>query len=252
MGKLGAAVIWSSELDEDSLINWATELRRDLELEAAEVLESLVIDGDTATTTVTNINDIAGTPGGTEYYLVLNGFRKLALVTNTANSRSAGTLTVEDFIETIKLMGIAGKNAQFKDKVSFILDPWTYMKAFELSELKTNDVSAAPTIANGELQRIYGYGIIPTHNMHRFNTDTTYGLKANSAGKVDVDTAANNLYGAILAVRWDQWMLGWKRRVKVETARVIRADATELALTMRVGLIYRDTEASAISYGVTL
>jgi HK97 family phage major capsid protein len=252
VGKLGAAVVWTSELDEDSLVNWAAELRRDVDAEAAEVLESLIIDGDTATTTVTNINDIAGTPGGTEYWLVLDGFRKLALVTNTANSRSAGTLTVEDYLETIKMMGLAGKNAMYKDKVSFIVDPWTYMKSLELTEIKTRDVSVAPTIENGQLTGLWGYGMIPTYNMHRANADETYGLKANSAGKLDLDTAANNLYGSILAVRWDQWRFGWKRRPKIEIMREPLADATYIVLTMRVGLINRDNEASAISYGITL
>lgn len=252
VGKLGASTIWTTELDEDSLIPWANELRRNLELEAAEVLESLVIDGDTDTTTVTNINDIAGTPGGTEYFLVLNGFRKLALVTNTANSRAASTLSVEDYLETVKLMGIAGKNAMFKDRVAFIVDPWTYWKSLELTEVKTRDSYVAPTIESGELASLYGYKVITTHNMHRANTDTTYGLKANSAGKLDLDTAANNLYGSILAVRWDQWRLGWKRQMKFETMRIPRADATEITVTMRVGLIYRDTDASAISYGISL
>lgn len=252
VGKLGARTLYTGELEEDSLLPWMTELRMDLEKEGAEILESLVIDGDTDTTATTNINDIAGTPAGTEYYLVLNGFRKLALVTNTANSRSAGTLALEDFLETLKLMGIAGKNAMDKTKVSFIIDPWTHWKALELAELKTRDVFSAPTIEQGQLMGIYGHEVIPTYNMHRFNGDATYGLKANSAGKVDVDTAANNLYGSILAVRWDQWRLGWKRRMTFETSRIPQADATDIVMLMRVGLTYRDTDAAAISYGVTV
>ena len=250
VGKLGAAVIYASELEEDSLIPWAAELRSDLEQEGAEVLESLVIDGDTATTASTNINDIAGTPASTDYYLVANGFRKLALVTNTANSRAAGGLDVSDFLETVKLMGLAGKNAVQKDKVKFIVDMWTMWKALELAEVKTRDSFASPTIENGQLTSLWGYSVIPSANMHRVSTDSTYGLKANSAGKVDVDTAANNLYGAILAVRVDQWRMGFKRRMRFETQRIPRADSTELTVTMRVGLINRDNDASAISYGV--
>ena len=68
-------------------------MRRDLTLEAAEIMEHLVIDGDTDTSATTNINCIGGTPTGNEAYLLMNGFRKLALVTNTANSRSARRLT---------------------------------------------------------------------------------------------------------------------------------------------------------------
>ena len=74
-----------------------------------------------------------------------------------------------------------------------------------------------PTIENGQLTSIWGRDVITTANMHRANQDATYGLKANSAGKIDLDTAANNTNGAILAVRFDQWRLGWKRRMTIET-----------------------------------
>jgi len=252
VGKIGAAVIYTSELEEDSIIPWANELTRDLANEGAEVLESLVIDGDTETAATTNINDIGGTPAGDEYFLVLNGFRKLALVTNTANSRSAGAMTVEDFLETLKLMGLAGKNSADKNSVAFIVDPWTQWKAYELAELKTRDSFVRPTLEDGQVTSIYGRRVITTWNMHRPNQDTTYGLKANTSGKLDLDTASNNTTGSILAVRFDQWRLGMKRMWRFETMRIPRADATEITITSRVGLLNRDSEASAISYGVTV
>ncbi len=88
--------------------------------------------------------------------------------------------------------------------------------------------------------------------MHKANADATYGLKANSAGKLDLDTASNNTTGVILAVRWDQWQFGWRRRMTIETTRVPAADSTEIVALMRFGMVQRDTEASAISYNITL
>ncbi len=248
--KLGAASTFTEELSEDSVIQWAPELRRSIVEEAQKVLESLVIDGDTETGATTNINDIAGTPAGDEYWLIADGFRKLALVTNTANSRDGGSLTDADFLETVKLMGLGGKNAIDRSQVSFILDLWTYWKALELAQVKTKDVFSAPTIEDGVLTSIWGYGVVRSAQMHRPNQDATYGLKANSAGKLDLDVAANNTKGALLAVRYDQWRLGWKRRMTIETERVPRADSTEITALMRVGLINRDDEASAISYNL--
>ena len=252
VAKLGAAVNYSGELEEDSLIPWASELRADLTKEAAEVMEHLVIDGDTATGATTNINDIGGTPAGTEAFLLFNGFRKLALVTNTANSRSAGSFTVADFLETVKMLGLAGRNAADKSKVEFILDMWTHWAALELAEIKTRDVFVAPTLENGMLANLYGYNVNVSSNMHRANQDATYGLKANTSGKVDLDTASNNTTGSILAVRYDQWRLGYKRRMTFEIERDARSDSTAIIVMMRVGMVNRDNEASAISYGVTL
>lgn len=252
VAKLGAAVNYTGELEEDSLIPWVQELRRLLTAEAAEVLEHIVIDGDTVTTATTNINDIGGTPGGTEAFLLFNGFRKLALVTNTANSRSAGTLAVEDYLETLKLMGLGGRNALDKAKVSFITDAHTNWASLVLAELKTQDVNAQPTIRDGQLTGIWGREVINSGNMHRANQDATYGLKANTAGKIDLDTAANNTTGSILAVRWDQWRFGYKRMMNFEIQREPLSDSTLIVVNMRVGMINRDNEAAAISYNVAL
>lgn len=252
VNKLGAAVNYTGELEEDSLIPWASELRRDLTEEAAEVLEHIVIDGDTAAGATTNINDIGGTPAGNEAFMLLNGFRKLCLVTNTANSRSAGVLDISDFLETIKLMGLAGRNATDKSKVGFILDMWTNWKVLELAEVKTRDVFVAPTVENGVLTNVFGYDVMGSANMHRANQDATYGYKANASGKLDLDTASNNTTGSILAVRWDQWRFGMKRRMSFEIDRDPLSDSTLIVCMMRVGLLARDNEASAISYNVTL
>jgi hypothetical protein len=69
---------------------------------------------------------------------------------------------------------------------------------------------------------------------------------------VDVDTTTNNTKGSILAVRWDQWQFGYRRMMTVETERVAAADAWQIVALLRAGLIQRDTEASAISYNLTV
>jgi len=252
VSKLGAAINYTGELEEDSLIPWVSELRKDLTLEAAEVLEHIIIDGDTETGATTNINDIGGTPAGTEAFMLFNGFRKLALVTNTANSRSAGALAIADYLETVKLLGLAGRNAVDKKAVSILVDTWTHWKSLELPEVATRDVFVAPTIEQGMLTNVYGYEVITAANMHRANQDATYGYKANTSGKIDLDTASNNTTGSILAVRWDQWRLGYKRQMTFEVERDAISDSTNIVVMMRVGMVNRDTEASAISYGVTL
>ncbi|MEK7556613.1 MAG: hypothetical protein AAB538_01415, partial [Patescibacteria group bacterium] len=108
-----ARVVWSGELEEDSLIPFVAQLRAQLQKAGQERLEHVIIDGDTTTTGSTNINDIgnASAQTATNLHLLFNGFRKSPLVTTTANSRSGGALTPEDYLETVKLMGGAGVNA---------------------------------------------------------------------------------------------------------------------------------------------
>lgn len=244
--KVGARVLFSGELTEDSLIRVAPHATMKLRESAGEMLEHIVIDGDTDTSATTNINDIGGTPAGTEPFLAVNGFRKLPLITNTANSRDAsGSLSEDDYILTMQLLGTAGINAEL-GKCSFIVDMPTYWKTLQLSTLKTRDVFSQATVENGKLVALWGYDLIPSAFMHKMSS----ARKANTAGKIDQDTTSNNTTGAILGVRWDQWDFRWKRRMTLETGRWPEADTNQIVAMMRLGLGYRDNEASAISYNV--
>lgn len=248
LGKLGARVFYTGELEESSMIPFAAQLRQQLAVSGQEYLESAIIDGDTETTDSTNINNIGGAEVAGGHYLIFDGFRKSCLVTTTANSRAGGALTVDDFLETLKLMGGAGINALDNTKVSFVIDPNVNWKALALPEVLTHDVFSGATIESGKLARIFGYNVDVSGSMHFMSSVR----KADSAGKVNTTTATNNTYGAILAVRWDQWKLGWMRHMKLETTRFAASDSTEIVAMMRVGLKQRDTEASAITYGVTV
>jgi len=248
LAKVGAGSTITGELSEDSFLPVVSVLRDDFIEEGREVLDSMVLDGDTAAGASANINDIAGTPGGTEFFMAFNGMRKSCLVTTTANSRDGGVLDENDFLETAALMGDAGKEGADITKVQFVIDPATHRKAVQLPVFKTRDVNGQATIENGRLTNVYGYPVATSYNMHRGSTDR----KANAAGKVDLDTTANNAKGAILAYRGDRWMFGWRRRGTIEAQRVPRADATEFTYILRCGLVQRDTEGSAITYNVTV
>jgi hypothetical protein len=247
VGKLGARVLYTGEMGEDSLIAFAPQLREQLMISGAEILEHVAVDGDVETSANKNINDIAGTPAATDVFLLLDGFRKLALVTNTANARSAaGGFVIKDFSDTLKLMGTAGLAGADPSKVGFIVDFNTHWAALNLPEALTKDVHTAATFENGFLKRAYGYEIMPSFQMHRTSADR----KANTSGKIDLDTTANNTTGSILAVRFDQWKQAYKRRMTMETTRIANADSWEIVALVRWGMAYRDNEASAITYNV--
>jgi HK97 family phage major capsid protein len=247
--KLGARALWSGEMEEDSLIPFVPWLRDSLVTDGSEHLESLVLDGDTVLTAATNINNggTGDTPVTNAFYTTFDGMRKLALVTNSANSRAGAALADTDFINTAKLMGPAGTYALDRSKVSFVIDANLHWLTLTLASLKTRDLNSNPTIENGELTRIYGYDVKSNAHMHKASANRT----TNAVGKIDQVTPANNTKSSILAVRWDQWVFGWKRRMKMETTRIPRADATEIVVTMRLDLIPRDNEAAAITYNLS-
>jgi hypothetical protein len=215
-------------------------------------LEHAVIDGDTQTSNV-NINTAGGTvPVSTgtnrDLYLMFDGFRKLAIITNAANSRAGGALDEDDYLETMWLMGTAGLSGSDLAQSVFIVDPNVYKASLKLSSLKTKDVWSNATLEKGVLTSLWGYGLMASWFMHYKSTVR----KANSAGEVDQDVVANNAYGSILGVRKDQWKFAYKRQMTIETTRLAAADAYEIVAWARVGLGYRDTEASAITYGITV
>ena len=249
VAKIGGRALYSGELDEDSIIPWASYLRGKLETGAAEQLEHAIIDGDTTLTANTNINAIgaAQVPPAGAVYTLFDGFRKLALVTNTANSRSAsGAIADTDFLETLKLMGTAGLNGADANKTSFVIDGNVQWKILTLASVKTRDLFQNATLENGFLRAIWGYTVNTSYFMHYKQA----ARKVNAAGKIDTATDANNTLGSILAVRWDQWAFGYGRRMTMELVRRAESDSYDVVALMRVGLQYRDTEASAISYNV--
>ena len=248
LAKLGSSTVYTGEMVEDAMLPFVPRLRMQIGVAGGEYLESALIDGDTQTSTA-NINDAgASTPAATDWFMVTNGFRKSPLITTTANSRDGGTLSSADFLETLKLMGGSGINALDRSKVSFIIDPATHYKALELSDIKTRDVFSGATIENGQLTGIYGYGVDVSGQMCKASAVRL----SNSTGEVDQDTTTNNTKGSILAVRWDQWQMGIRRGMTSEVERVPRYDGWQITSLMRFGLIQRDTEASAISYNITV
>jgi len=255
---MGARVRYSGALEEDSIVPFAPQLRAQLVTVGAEYLDHVVIDGDTATTASTNINDIAGTPAGTEAYLLFNGFRKIALGTSGRN-RSGGNLDEDDFLATTALLGTSGVGADPR-KTMFIVDPHTHRSMLKnITALKTADVyPGAPTIQSGMITNIWGYPVMQSFAMgyiykYSATSITGYENKFNTAGKIDLDTATNNTTGSVLLVRFDRWYFGWKRRMTMEAVRHPEWDGTEITSWLRFGLLNRDTvNAAAITYNVTL
>jgi hypothetical protein len=209
------------------------------------------MDGDTETAASTNINAISSTPAD-QYWLAFNGMRKLALVTNTAQSTSIGAaLSLAHFITVAKLLGDNGKNADI-EKMVFVVDPRTYWAALQLTEVKSKDINSQATIESGILTRVYGFNLYRSAFICWPAKSGVYSNLSNTSGKIDIVTHSNNTKGQILAFRPDQWKVWMRYMMKQTVDYIARSDSWEITTIARMGFSSRDTKAAAIGYNITV
>lgn len=238
VAKLSVAMDFRQELIEDSIIGIVQEAQRKIRLGAAEQIDFIFLNGDTALGSNTNINKIDGTPTAAPAqpsYTLLDGVIKLALANLARDAES--TFDEVDFLATFKKL--PATHRQNRDKLLFVLDSDTGIAATNIATLKTRDVYSKATLEEGMLTSVWRIGVVESGFMYL----------ANSAGKIST-TVGNNLYGRLLCFRPDQWASRWKRRLQTEVTYYPRADVTEVVAHMRWGLAYRDANAAAITYNI--
>lgn len=246
-GFIGARVSFSDIMEEDSLIPVLPFLRQKMELRGQEVIEYLMINGDTETGS-TNINydgssvsALVDAKGRGPVYTAFDGFLKQAIVTTSTLSRDGGAFDETDFMETLKKLPKAQQVAL--QRLAFILDPTTYLAAVDFTINKTWDMRgpSGATIDNGEVTKMYGIKTFRSGQMDLADTD----------GKITYNAAGTK--GRLLLVRPDQWALGRKRDMRTEVARDIDAQATVVVTTMRFGMQSRSASGGvAVSYNLTV
>jgi len=244
-GFIGARVSFSDIMEEDSLIPVLPFLRQKMESRGQEIIEYLMINGDTEMGT-TNINydgsavsGLVDAKGRGPVYTAVDGFLKLALVTTSSLSRDGGALTEADFLATIKLLPAAQQVAL--EKMAFIADPSTHLAAMDIEVVKNRDTFHPATVENGRLTRMYGIKLFRTGQMSLADAD----------GKITYNAAGTK--GRLLLVRPDQFALGRKRDMRTEVARDIDAQATVVVTTMRFGMTYRSSAGgAAATFNITV
>lgn len=241
--KLSAIVVWTGELDEQSLVPMLPFLRNEMVVSGAEVMDELIISGDD-TTGATNYSDYGnGAISASWRLLLFEGLRYLALTTaSAANKRDGGTLTAEDFLATKKLMGTNGKYAVDPAKLVWLSDVALYWKVQALGEALTLDKKGAGfTFDSGTLERVFGSPYIPS---------AQFGA-TDSSGYIHNTTAGNTL-GSLLLVRPDQHLVGFGRRMKIETERIARSDAYDIVAHMMLDFQQANAEGACISYNISV
>ena len=246
-GFIGARVSFSDIMEEDSLIPVLPFLRQKMELRGQEVIEYLMINGDTETGSTninydgSNVSALVDAKGRGPVYTAFDGFLKQAIVTTSTLSRDGGAFDETDFMETLKKLPKAQQVAL--QRLAFILDPTTYLATVDFTINKTWDMRgpSGATIDNGEVTKMYGIKTFRSGQMDLADTD----------GKITYNAAGTK--GRLLLVRPDQWALGRKRDMRTEVARDIDAQATVVVTTMRFGMQSRSASGGvAVSYNLTV
>ena len=232
--------MYSGELVEDSIVPILPFLRDQLMLSASHGIDNVLLNGDIVTAATGNINLDDEAPVSTKNYLAMDGLRKLAIVTNTANKNdAAGAITAAKFALLRGLMAVYGINPNY---LAAVVDMATYLDMVELTEVKTIDqYGPSATIRTGELAKCYGIPLIVSEEMGLTEAD----------GKI-CKTPASNTKGQICMVSTRGWLGGWRRHLKIETERIITTDQWRIVGTLRFAFENFDNEVSAVSYNITV
>jgi hypothetical protein len=234
---VGARVMYSFIMEEDSIIPVLPFLRSRMEISAQENIEYMIMNGDTATAANTNLNLIDGTPsvdskGRGPAYLAFNGLLKLPTITTVAQSRNANAaISEDDYLATFNLLPDTQAS---EEKCVFVVDVRTMVATRNIPAFKTRDVYSNATLEGGRIQSIFGVRTLVSNQVKL----------ANLNGRISA-TPANNNRGRILCVRPDRWAVVTKRDVTTEVARDIDAQASVIVSTLRMSLVNVSNTGSA-------
>ena len=246
--ELAAMIGWSYDLDEDAVIAVLPELRATLVRNAAEVLDDVVLNGDTSDD-ATNINadgatadSLAGS-AGLDHYLVFDGLIHIPLVDNTNQGNDHGAAVSDDMFNEVR--GKLGKYGVRPSECAFVMDMNTYIRALSIENFRTVEkLGPNATLLTGQLGDIEGIPVIISEQMLLADTDG----KVTSGGN-GTDT------GRVLVVNRNMYRLGFKRELMIESERDIQKRQTVLVASMRVafkGRMDNDSDtAVALQYNIT-
>lgn len=243
---LKTGVPFSDELEEDSIVAFASELRSSLARNAAEVIDDVLLNADTTVTNNINADGatIAATDAGKGQWLLgWDGLRHISLIDNTGQGAAhAAAVSAAAYNSVLLRMGKYAVPRR-AGEVVFITDPQTRIASLSIGELETVDSGMGSTLSSGELASIYGNPIITSEQLRLTATD----------GKVTDGAAGTE--GQILGLNTSQYRVGFRRGITMETDREPGKSQTTLYVTFRIAFEGRNANASdtatALQYDVS-
>lgn len=246
--ELKAGIPFSDTLDEDSIVALVPELRRQLAMNAAEVIDDVLLNGDTTATNGVNSDGATiakSTAGKAHWLLGFDGLIHLPIIDNTAQ-RTAHSSTITAALYNLNLVKLARHAIPGRrGDVVHISDINTYVKALTIDEVETVDkFGPRATISSGELASVYGVPYIVSEQMKLADAD----------GKV-TDSGGNST-GRVLTVNVTQWRTGFRRQITFEADREVGKSQTVLYVSFRIAFTERtgtrsSAKHTAIQYDIS-
>ena len=245
--ELVAEVPWSYDLDEDAVIAMMEELRRGLLRNAREVIDDVILNGDTST--VDNINadgaTISSDDAGKGHWLVgFDGLLHLPLIDNSKQAIDHGAGVSDDMFNEIRAR--LRKYGVRPSEAVYVTDVNTFIRSLGVSNFRTLDkFGPQATLLTGQLGAVEGIPVIVSEQM----------ALADADGKVtDGGNVAST--GRLLIVNRSQWRLGFKRELTIETVRDAQKRQNIMVVSFRIALQERSGNRStathtALQYNIT-
>lgn len=240
--KLALRVGYSMESDEDAIIPFAAQLRKQGQRALEDAIDNVYLNADN--TASGNVNYDGGTPGGTEkYYVAFKGIIYTALVSNSGgNALDMGNIAPTlAYIRATRAKLLSAYAARPQDLVIFCDFP-TYMKLLSLPELLTVDkYGTNATVITGEVGKIDNIPVLVSNEMSL----------ASSNGKVS-STGGNNTRGRLVIASKPQFYGGYRRKISVVTEYLSYYDSYQMTATVRPAFINRDVYCASILYNIAV
>lgn len=244
-GKIGAMVLATRELYEEAGLNVADVVARNVTLQMAEAIDSVLLNGD-ETTGTGNISYLGTDPVGTvaDKFLVLDGLRHNFIVDTTSDgSNAAGVVTIALTSLAIlqALMGTRGKIGTDVQNLVTILDLGAYYKLLNVADFQTMEkIGNLATILTGQVGQWNGTPVVVTDQIDLLD----------SAGKIPA--AANGTLGTYMIVHRLSYLLGLLRGVNMEVFDVPWADGIGVVADVRMDIQRMEVGGIAGAYNVTV
>jgi len=217
--KFTAVAYLSGELDEDGIVNMRGYVENKIAKQYNEVLDKVLINGDTVIAATGNVNSDDGAPAAGSYYLATDGLRKRAITDGL--TVDAGAMDLADIREGRAML----PNGKGLNPNELLLGVGTdvYFKLLAFTQAETVEkFGGAATVVNWTLASIDGMEIAPTWFIGRTEAD----------GKIS-STPANNTKGQALIVYKEDVIRGFKRDLKTFVEYLPRVDQFAISAHFR-------------------